>query len=720
MRRLALLVTVLVLAAAASAHARPRVGLALSGGGAKGFAHIGVLQVLEEHHIPVDCIAGTSMGSVVGVLYAMGYPVAEIERLALETDWDDIFLDRVPRRDRGIEQKAMEDRYFVALPLVDGSIGLPRGLVAGQKISRLLARLTLPVHGVTDFDSLPRPFRAVATDIVTGEVVVLRRGYLPEAVRASMAIPSVFTPVEYQGRLLVDGLLGRNFPVQEAMDLGADLVIGVDVGQSLVGREELDDLIAIADQASALASLATSRQQRELADVLISPELDDASAMSFDRTAEIIAAGRAAAEAALPRLRELLPEQTTDAGIPTPVAPESFVLADVVFTGLHHVDPAVLHAAADLGPGATVTVDQLERAVGRIFGTGFFERVTYRIVDTPAGARIEFLIVEKNTDYFRFGMRFDSRDRLAAAFNILARNRLGHGSVVDLDLIIGDRNQILVHYTLRPDRRLPGLGLRLGYVDETNNVYVEQERLTHVDTEALFGEILLGDTFSDRLLVGAGARTEWAKFDPDLRTSDLPRTETDLVSLVALAWFDSQDRTYYPTSGLSFFTRHEYAAVGWNREFDFSRHYFDLKAFMPVAGRVSLLGHAVAGMSFGDAMPDHYRFLLGGVDIPALLLERRMTRVSFLGLHAQQINGRQAQFAQAGLQIEVGRRLFLIVRGNVGIAYEGTRFGLHDRGYLHGYGVTLGLLTPLGPVELTGAYGSNEELMGHLSVGMKF
>ena len=211
---------------AAADRQRPRVGLALSGGGAKGFAHIGVLKVLESAGVPIDCISGTSMGSIVGALYAIGYSVDEIEAIALESDWEDIFSDAITRRDRPIEQKLVEDRYLLSLPLVGTKIGLPRGLIAGQKVSALLDRLTLPVHGQTSFRELPIPFSCVATDIVTGEAVVLDSGFLPEAIRASMAIPSAFTPVEIDGRLLVDGMLVRNFPVQDVIDLGADLVVG--------------------------------------------------------------------------------------------------------------------------------------------------------------------------------------------------------------------------------------------------------------------------------------------------------------------------------------------------------------------------------------------------------------------------------------------------------------------------------------------------------------
>lgn len=224
---------------------RPKVGLALSGVSARGFAHIGVLKVLEEVGMPVDYITGTSMGSIVGSLYAIGYPVEELDNIARQVDWDDLFRDNVGRRYMSMEDKRWDARYQASLFLDRGRIRLPSGLVAGQKVSELLARLTWSVHHVSNFDELPIPFACVATDIATGEPVVLRKGSLPEAVRASMAIPTLFTPVIINDRLLVDGLIARNLPAQEVRKMGAHVVIGVDVGSDLWPVEDLESMVDI-------------------------------------------------------------------------------------------------------------------------------------------------------------------------------------------------------------------------------------------------------------------------------------------------------------------------------------------------------------------------------------------------------------------------------------------------------------------------------------------
>lgn len=297
------------------AQNRPRVGVALSGGGAKGFAHIGVLRVLEEVGIPVDYITGTSMGSIIGGLYAIGYSVDELEAIAVATDWQELFSDRVSRRQLAIESKIGDGRYLLTLPLDGFKPGLPTGLIAGQKISTLFERLTLPYHNVSDFRNFPIPFAAVATNIATGHVVVLDHGYLPEAMRASMSIPSVFTPMVIDDRLLVDGMLVRNFPVEEVQAMGADIIIGVDVGSGLSGREELTSLGAILGQALGFMDAESTERQRELCDVLIVPDIEGLSAVDFPKAEEIIARGETAAREAMLQLQTLA-DSLQSAGAP--------------------------------------------------------------------------------------------------------------------------------------------------------------------------------------------------------------------------------------------------------------------------------------------------------------------------------------------------------------------------------------------------------------------
>ncbi|MBS0394650.1 MAG: patatin-like phospholipase family protein [Proteobacteria bacterium] len=272
----------------------------LSGGGARGAAHIGVLKVLEERRVPIAAIAGTSMGAVVGSLYASGLSAADIERLISSIDWQDAFRDRPPRETLNFRRKQDDREFLVRAPLGlrGGSLKLPRGLIQGQKLGEILRGATLRVADVEDFDRLPIPFRALATDLETGEPVVIRRGSLATAVRASMAAPGVFAPVEAGGRLLVDGGLAENLPVDLAREMGVDVVLAVDVSSPLRTRRELDSALAVSNQMiSILINRETERSRRALraGDVVIAPDLGNVSSVDFGKVREAIAAGEVAA-----------------------------------------------------------------------------------------------------------------------------------------------------------------------------------------------------------------------------------------------------------------------------------------------------------------------------------------------------------------------------------------------------------------------------------------
>src|SRR6187549_4051012 len=270
---------------------RPRIGLVLSGGGARGAAHIGVLKVLDENHIPIDAIAGTSMGAVVGGLYATGLSAADIERVMTSVDWQDAFRDRPARADLNFRRKLEDQTYLVKFPLglKGGEFRLPRGLVQGQKLTQILRGLTLPVAPIDNFDDLAIPFRAVATDIVTGDRVVLDHGDLTTAMRASLSAPGVFTPVESEGRMLVDGGLSSNLPIDVAREMGVDVLIVVDCGFPLLERGKLDSVATVSNQMLAILIRSNTTAQRKTLtdrDVIIDPALGDFSSLGFTEHAK--------------------------------------------------------------------------------------------------------------------------------------------------------------------------------------------------------------------------------------------------------------------------------------------------------------------------------------------------------------------------------------------------------------------------------------------------
>jgi NTE family protein len=371
-----------------AAPKRPRICLVLGGGGARGGAHVGVLKVLEELRIPVDCIAGTSMGSIVGGLYASGMDSQEIERELRAMDWVDVFEDYPSRADRSFRRKSDDYTYaFKAKPgFNDGKIMIPPAYIRGQKFDLVLNRLTLPVVEVKDFNRLPTPYRAVATDIETGKAVVLAKGNLSVSIRASMAVPAAFDPVEIDGRLLVDGGIANNVPIDVARDMGADVLIVVDVGSGLSSRKDITSALGVTGQlANYLFTLNTEAQLKTLGprDVLIRPPLGDIGGGSFDRVPETFPIGESSARAAIDSLRRysLSPQDyaryLARRARPRQGAP---MIDSVRIVNRSHVSDAVIAGRISAKPGQLLDTKQLEEDIGQVYGLEIFESVRYDVV----------------------------------------------------------------------------------------------------------------------------------------------------------------------------------------------------------------------------------------------------------------------------------------------------------------------------------------------------
>jgi NTE family protein len=390
------------------------VGLVLSGGGARGAAHIGVLKVLEQMRVPVDAIAGTSMGAVVGGLYASGLSARDIEKIMTSINWQDAFRDRPPREDLDLRRKEEEDTFLVKFPLYirDGHVVLPKGLIQGQKLTETLRRLTLPVARLSNFDDLPTPFRAVATDLETGDSVVMSSGDLTTAMRASVSAPGVFAPVERDGRLLVDGGIADNIPVDVARAMGVDLLIVVDVGSPLLPRKDLTSAPAVSNQM--ISILIQHNGQAQLAtltakDVLIRPALGNASSFDFGNVARVIAVGETAARADFAALAPLsVSEQEMQRyamrreveRVPPPVI--DYVEVDA---GGERYGPAADRLFSDL-VGKPLDPDAVAQRVTALYGRGGLDTLDYQVIGDPGhyGLAIDARPSSQGTNYLRFGL----------------------------------------------------------------------------------------------------------------------------------------------------------------------------------------------------------------------------------------------------------------------------------------------------------------------------
>jgi NTE family protein len=394
---------------------RPRIGLVLSGGGARGVAHIGVLKVLEEQHVPIDAIAGTSMGAVVGGLYASGLSAREIESIMTSLNWQEAFRDLPPREDLTLRRKQEDQNFLVKFPLGihGGKVLLPKGLIQGQRLNQILRRLTLPVARITNFDELPTRFRALATDLETGDAVTLDSGDLTSAMRASMSAPGVFAPVERDGRLLVDGGISENLPVDIARAMGVDILIVVDVGSPLLTREKLNSVPVISNQMIAILIQRNSREQLEkleAQDVLIAPPLGDTSSFDFGNVKRVIAVGERAARASAERLAALAMTPQEAARYAQvrenarQVAPPriDFVQVD---SGSKNYSGRLNSLFDDL-TGKPLDPDALARRMTTLYGEGSLDTLDYQVVQDNGhyGLALDARGNSIGPNYVRFGL----------------------------------------------------------------------------------------------------------------------------------------------------------------------------------------------------------------------------------------------------------------------------------------------------------------------------
>jgi NTE family protein len=605
--------------------ARPKVGLVLGGGGARGSAHVGVLKVLEELRIPVDYIAGNSMGAIVGGLYASGMTPAEIAHELKTIDWVDVFEDDPPRPERSFRRKRDDDLYLVKpkMGFSDGEVKFPMAFIQGQKFDLQLSRLTLHVADVHDFGALPIPFRAVAADIETGREVVLKSGDLARAIRASMAVPGAFDPVEIDGKLLVDGLVANNVPVNVARDMGADILIVVDVGSGLFKREDIKGVVDVVGQLTNILSernvemqLATLKPQ----DILIKPDLGKLGSGDFDKAGVGIDKGEKAAREMLKELSRLSvsPDVYQRHMARRGARAETPVIEFVRLDNKSRLADEVILSHFTLKPGEVLDNARLDRDIGMIYGLDVFESVRYEVVKEDGRTGVVLHAKEKSwgPNYLQFGLKLADNFQGDSSYNL---------GVLYTMTAINDRNGEL-RFGLQVGEDLAGGAEWYQPLDVSSLWFVN----TGVSARREQFSIYEGDDIvSEYRIVRAGfelsggrelgrwgeARVgyRWAKGEADVNIGDPALDDYEFTSgqLYARFYVDTLDNVFVPTQGNK--GRIEYAtsreALGSDSDYDQARLAWS-RAF--TRGRSSLVGAVRFDYSLDDDTPPESLFRIGG------------------------------------------------------------------------------------------------------------
>ncbi len=690
----------LLLLALPSGASSQKVGLALSGGAARGLAHIGVLKVLEEARVPVDLVAGTSIGSVIGGLYAVGYTPAQLDSIVTSVDWSRLLTDPLDRRDLPVDRKFTEDHYLLTLPIARRSVKLPRSVVQGQRISQLLTRLTWPAHAVHHFRDLPVPFTAVATNLETGAATVLDHGFLADAIRASMALPSVFAPVELDDSVLIDGGVIRNLPAEDARALGADVVICSDVTDSLEPRDSLRSLAKVLLQSVSFRNWDSQPFERSKCDVLIMPDVRGFSGVAFTRRRELIARGEAAARAALPRIDSVLARVARRRGVRPPlVVPESVFVTGVRFEPLERVTPEFLARVLGVRPHAWVTPGALDARIDRLYATGLFENVRYRLELVPGGTADQRVLTvqvrERSGGRFGLGLRYDSRYKasllLASAFGLP-----GFGSNAQLDARLGQQIRVGLGGSQTAGLgRTVALGARADYIRSPVDLYAAGHQVAEARVDLGAVTASLSASLGTTALVSARLKAEHARWADAVSAVDSAALERTFYTVAGVLEADTYDRGVYPRSGVGFRAVSEFGNRLLGEGAAFTHGFAELHAYLPLLRTVSLWAGATVGASGGDP-PPHYLFSLGGAATYYLFPDRD---VAFLGLNTQQLRGRHLQKAELGAQWEFHPDVFGRIAWNGGAVLD--RWTWDPARWVDGMGVEIGARTFAGRLSLT-------------------
>jgi NTE family protein len=535
---------------------RPKIGLVLSGGGAKGMAHVGVIRAMEKAGIRPDFVAGTSMGSVVGGLYAMGYSADELEQIIRSIDWDLIISNRVSFQTVAFEEKEYYNRYLLEFPIRNGKISLPSGLIEGQMLSEVLHYYTWPARKYKSFDEFPIPFRCIATDISTGEPVIFKDGYLHDALRSSIAIPTAFTAFQLDSTMVVDGGVVNNFPVDVIKEMGADIVIGVNVSdEDFIKAEKLEGFAAILMQLSMAKSLGKTAENIEMTDIYIKPELGTYGTASFGDYDAILKIGDETGEKFFPQFKQLADSLgLTDfaEGIGLEARPIRFERITVVGNSLFPT--SLILSKLDLKAGDEVTRDEVQDGINRVFGMNGFYKVDYSLVPTQTGNyALQIRVKEKSSRLLNTSIHYDNQFSAGILLNYTARDLIGKSSRTVVIADISENPKFRIdHYKYVGESKKFAFNLRLNYLNQQLPTYIEgkEENINIVKNSRIEAQMISTSSLKEAVSFGVTLDNSNSKYRfNSLFPEGIKSAYQRYLGLKFRYYRNSQNDRNFPTKG---------------------------------------------------------------------------------------------------------------------------------------------------------------------------
>ena len=709
---------------------RPTVGLVLSGGGAKGFAYIGLLRVIQEAGLPIDYIGGSSIGSIIGGLYAVGYHPDSIAKMIRSQNWNDLLKDNVDRRFIAFEEKEYGEKTIIRLPIRNKKLGLGSSMYQGQEVNLLLNKYFSPAYNINDFKKLQTPFLCIGTNLINGDGIVLDKGYLPMAIRASMSIPGYFSPTDYNGYYLVDGGVVNNYPVKEVKDMGAQIILGGDVQSGLYKRDQLNSITAIADQITSFARIEANRIGDSLTDVKVRFKMDYGM-MDFEKYDSIIAFGERVARQHFKEIKALADSLNAIEYKPLkkyaakPL--DSLVIDSIIIKGnknLHNYFFTSLFRKSRKGKKVSMT--DLQNNIRKLYGSGYFQHVFYEMEQKNGKNNLVIEALESGPGSVSAGIHFDNDYSVGLILSGAFRNVLGRNSKLFADINISLSPRVRVVYLLGFGGKA-ALGLsadfyQFNFDDYDGPAKINQITFTNNKASAFFQY-----TFKNMLNLKAGFDYEYFRFQQDLDIDSALEQYGHFTSYgtVFLSFnVDSRDRPGFPRRGMTATLRGEYVmplSDNWSREL-FSNSgvfYFKYDHYISLSKRFVLQPGLFAGgtLSADNAPPLQHSFGVGG------LCQRNYIDqyVGFTGLQFIQEFGYYCAIARLKLQYNVYNNLYLTMRADAGTDQIEFQDIFNSNNLLCGYGLTAGYDSFIGPVEIT-LMGSNinPQPMVFVNIGYSF
>lgn len=689
-----------------------KVGLVLSGGGAKGFAHIGVLKILEEAGVRVDYIGGTSMGAIVGSLYASGYTAKELDSLIKTFDFQVLLQDEIPRKAKPFYEKQSGEKYALSFPLQKGKIGIPKAISKGQNILNLTTDLLQHVDTIKDFSKLPIPFLCIATNIETGEQELLDSGFLPKAVQASGAFPTLLEPVEIDGKSLVDGGVVNNFPVFEVKKMGADIIIGIDLKNDFVKDDELNSAVKIINQIINFQMYKDHDKRVEMTDLYLHPNMNAYEVTSFDKLEEILKVGEDIARLNFDKFKEIANQQAYKR--PTVIKkekPQKIVVKSVEIDGNIDYTRTYVKGKMQLYKKDTLKYKDFVEGINNLSATGNFSAIQYEIdEEIDGGSNIKLKLKQNDvSSYVKFAAHYDNLYKTGILTNLTAKHILGKNDIFSADLILGDNVRYNLDYFI-DNGSYWSFGLKSRFnsfetdidVPEDNDDFnVNRLEMSYSD---FTNQLYFQTVFNRRFALGVGAEhkrinafTETVATNPNQSKTYFDKS--DYGNLISYIKFDSYDKKYFQKEGLlvdidfrwylfsTDFNENFNSFSQLRGEFGYAHTFFD-----------RLTAHFIseAGITIGDNDNEILDFNLGGYGDNFI-----NTFIPLYGYEFASLSGNGFLRSTLKMRYEFTENHYLMGAANAarveddifneGRIFEDTKLG---------YGIGYGFDSFLGPIEI--------------------